>query len=125
MELEWHLFSLIFLLSAGYTLKYNKHVRVDLFYENMSDREKAVINLTGGLLFLLPWCILIIWTSFGYAQSAWLIKESSPDPGGLPGRYVIKFAISIGFTLLALQGISMILKNIKILRTPLNQGDEH
>ncbi len=110
MELEWHIFAMIFLLSAGFTLKHDKHVRVDLFYEKFSEREKAWINVFGGIIFLLPWCIIVIYTGYDYAQSAFVIGESSPDPGGLPGRYVIKAAIPLGFLLLFLQGLAMILR---------------
>jgi len=82
MELEWHIFALIFLLAAGFTLKHDKHVRVDLFYEKMNKKDKAWINVLGILLFLIPWCVLIIKTSFHYAYSSFEMGETSPDPGG-------------------------------------------
>ena len=99
-ELEWHLFALIFLLGAGFAFKHDKHVRVDLFYANYSPKDKALTNLLGNLILLIPWCIFIIYFSFGYAQTSFLENETSPDPGGLPARYVIKFSITIGFILL-------------------------
>ena len=104
-ELEWHLFALIFLLGAGFAFKHDKHVRVDLFYANYSPKDKALTNLLGNLILLIPWCIFIIYFSFGYAQTSFLENETSPDPGGLPARYVIKFSITIGFILLLLQAI--------------------
>jgi len=107
-ELEWHLFSMIFLLAAGYTLKHDKHVRVDLFYTNFSKKDKALVNLVGALLFLIPWCYLIIWVSYDYALGSYKILEGSPNPNGLPYRFVVKFAITIGASLLLLQALAMV-----------------
>ncbi|MFK7806817.1 MAG: TRAP transporter small permease subunit [Saprospiraceae bacterium] len=116
MELEWHLFALVFLFGAAYTLKHDKHVRVDLFYANFSKREKAWVNLIGSVCFLIPWCILIITMSWDYAYESWIIREGSPDPGGLPARYLIKFAIPIGVSLLLGQGLAELAKAILTLR---------
>lgn len=116
MELEWHLFALIFLLGAGYALKHDKHVRVDLFYSKFSKKDKALTNLIGTLIFLIPWCIVIIIFSFQYGLEAYFDNESSPDPGGLPARYIIKFAISIGGFLLLLQAIALLIESIVSLK---------
>ena len=89
-ELEWHFFALIFLLGAGYAFKHERHVRVDLFYTKYSKRDKAWTNLIGALLFLIPWCVLVIWYSWDYAVGAWEINEKSPNPNGLPFRYIYK-----------------------------------
>ena len=113
-ELEWHLFALIFLIGAGYALKHDKHVRVDLFYAKYSEKRKALINFIGTIVFLLPWCIIIIYTSYNYAHNSWLMNEGSPD-NGLPARYIIKFAITIGFVLLLIQAISIISDSLQIL----------
>ncbi len=110
MDIEWHLFSLIFLFAAGYALKHDRHVRVDLFYEKYSNREKAQTNFCGHLLFLIPWCLIVIYYSFGYALESWSFNEGSPEPGGLPGRFVIKFCITIGVFLLFLQAISNLIE---------------
>lgn len=110
-ELEWHLFALIFLLGAGYALKHDKHVRVDLFYAKFSKKQKALVNFLGTLLFLLPWCAVIIYASYQYAHSSWMMKEGSPD-NGLPARYLIKFAITVGFSLLFLQAISLLVSSL-------------
>ena len=115
MELEWHLFALIFLLGAGYALKHDRHVRVDLFYSNFSKRDQAWVNLLGTLLFLIPWCIVIIVMSWQYAGEAWAIREGSPDPGGLPARYLIKLAIPVGMSLLLLQGLAELSKALLVL----------
>lgn len=113
-ELEWHIFALIFLLGAGYALKHDKHVRVDLFYANFSPKRKALVDLVGTIIFLIPWCLIIIFTSYEYAYNAWLIDEGSPD-GGLPARYLIKFAITLGMFLLLLQAIALSIKSFQTL----------
>lgn len=111
IEMEWHLFALIFLLGAGYAFKHDRHVRVDLFYSRFSKKDQAMVNLVGGLIFLVPWCLLIIYSAWGYALQAYRIGEGSPDPGGLPALYVIKFSIVIGVFLLLLQGIANIIQS--------------
>jgi len=116
MELEWHFFALIFLLGAGYALKHDRHVRVDLFYANFSERNKAWVNLIGTLVFLLPWCLIIGVMSFQYAAGSFAIGEGSPDPGGLPTRYIIKFAITVGVGLLGLQGLAVVARSVLTLR---------
>ncbi len=110
-ELEWHLFAFIFLLGAAYTLKHDRHVRVDVFYTRFSRRRKAWVNLVGSLLFLLPLCGVAIWASITFAIRAYAIGETSPDPGGLPARFVLKSAIPIGFFFLLLQGIALALRS--------------
>lgn len=117
-ELEWHLFSLIFLIGAAYTLKHDDHVRLDLIYQSrfMNDIRRAWINLVCSLLFLIPFCLLIIESSWPFVSQSFSINETSPDPGGLAYRWVLKSAIPIGFTLILLQGIAEAIKNlIKIL----------
>lgn len=116
VELEWHLFALIFLLGAGYAFKHDRHVRVDLFYTRFSERDQAMVNLIGGLIFLVPWALLIIYSSWGYAMESYRISESSPDPGGLPALYPIKFCIPIGVGLLLLQGIANIIQSYLVLQ---------
>lgn len=117
-ELEWHVFALLFLLAAGYGFKHDRHVRVDLFYEKMSPRDQALINFWGALLFLLPWCVLLIWVGLRYAYSAYLIDEGSPEPNGLPDRWLIKFAIPLGFFLLGLQGLASLSRAWRLWRRP-------
>ena len=117
-ELEWHLFSLIFLLGAAYTMKHDNHVRVDLFYrsKSLSDHNRAWVNILGGLFFLIPFCLLVIINSWPFVENAFLLNEKSPDPGGLPYRWVLKAMIPFGFALLMLQGIADILKNIHSIK---------
>ena len=116
-ELEWHLFSLIFLLGAAYTLKHDDHVRLDLFYRSrfMSDYRRAWVNLVCSLLFLIPFCILIIISSWPFVLQAYQFAEGSPDPGGLPYRWVLKAAIPLGYFLLIIQGISESLKSLSFI----------
>ena len=115
-ELEWHIFSLIFLLGAGYALKHDRHVRVDLFYDRYSSKTKAWVNLIGTLLFLLPWCVFVVYAAGQFTWFSWLISETSDQPSGLPARYLIKSAMSLGFFFLLLQGIAVVLESVKILR---------
>ena len=106
-ELEWHLFAFIFLIGAGYTLLHEGHVRVDIFYQRLGFKGRAWINLIGVIVFLLPGCIMVIVTSWQFVYDAWKIMEVSPDPGGIPYRYLVKGTITVGFFLLCLQGISL------------------
>ncbi len=115
-ELEWHLFALIFLVSAAYTFKDDRHVRVDVFYTNFSQKTKAWVDLFGSLILLLPFSIITIIASKQFVLSAFFIQESSPDPGGLPARYLLKAVIPIAFLLVALQAIAQISKSILIIQ---------
>lgn len=117
-ELEWHLFAFIFLLGSAYTLKKDKHVRVDVFYSRFNARQKAWVNLLGCLLFLLPLCFVVVETSFSFVENSFRFNESSADPGGLPARYVVKSSITIGFALLFLQALSMIIKSVNTIFNP-------
>ena len=104
-ELEWHLFACIFILGTSYTLQKNRHVRVDVFYNEFSENTKNWINLLGTIIFLLPFSYVIIVSSIPFVISSYEILESSPDQGGLPYRFIIKSIIPIGFTLFFLQGL--------------------
>ncbi len=101
------IFGLIFLLGAGYTLLHDDHVRVDIIYQRLNPMARAWINLMGVLFFLLPGCTMVIITSFKFFYTSWTIMEGSPDPGGIPCRFLIKSAITAGFSLLLLQGLSL------------------
>ncbi|MEX2353756.1 MAG: TRAP transporter small permease subunit [Gammaproteobacteria bacterium] len=116
-ELQWHLFSLIFLLGAAYTFKHDDHVRVDVFYQSrfMNDYRRAWINFLGGLLFLVPFCILIITSSSSFIYLSYIHGEVSPDPGGLQYRWLIKAAIPLAFSLLLVQGLSSVIKSLLII----------
>lgn len=107
-ELEWHLFSLLFLFGAAYTLKHDAHVRVDIFYQShwMNDRRRALVDLFGALFLLLPFCVMVIVSSGPFIGNSFSMGEGSPDAGGLPYRYLLKAAIPAGFVLLIVQGLS-------------------
>lgn len=108
--------SLVFMLGAAYTLKADEHVRVDVFYRGMSERRKAVINLAGTILFLLPLCAFLLVESWEYVATSWRIAERSREAGGLPMIYLLKTVIPVMAVLLALQGISMTLRAMLRLR---------
>ena len=114
LELQWYLFALIFLLGAGYTLKHNGHVRIDVIYGRLSLRTQAWIDLFGSLLFLLPVTGLMAWFSWSMFVEAWSIQEVSADSGGLL-RWPIKLALPLGFGLLFLQGVSESIKRAGML----------
>ena len=116
-ELEWHLFALIFLLGSAYTLKHNNHVRVGMLYQSqyLSNKHRAMINILGIILFLIPFCVLILITTWPFVENAYYYLEGSPDPGGLPYRYLLKGSILVAFTLLILQGVAELLRNYLIL----------
>lgn len=115
LEIQWYLFGAIFLLAAGYTLKHNGHVRIDVIYGRLSARTQAWIDLLGALLFLLPLCGLMVWLSFPGFMDSFVSGETSPDAGGLI-RWPVRLLIPLGFALLALQGIAEIIKRIAFLR---------
>lgn len=117
LELQWYLFSLVFLLGAAYGLKHDVHVRVDVLYERLSERGRAWINLLGTVLFLLPFSVLMLVTSWPMVRNSWAVWEQSADPGGLP-RYPIKTIIPLAFVLLIVQGVSLAVKQIAVLRPP-------
>ncbi|HHP7239104.1 TRAP transporter small permease subunit [Longibacter sp.] len=115
LELQWYLFGLVFLLGAAYTLKHDDHVRVDVLYSRLSSRGKAWIDLAGTLLFLFPFCGLVLYMSIPMVENSWAVLEQSPDPGGLP-RYPIRTIIPIAFVLVMIQGVAMTIKQVAILR---------
>lgn len=104
-ELSWHLFGAIFLMGAGFALKHDRHVRVDVLYAGLSRRTRGWIDLVGTVLFLVPFCVLGIWVSLDFVVNAWSVGETSPDPGGLPWRWIPKALIPGGLLLLLLQGL--------------------
>jgi len=112
-ELEWHLFALIFLLGSAYTLKHNEHVRVDIIYQSrfLTDKHRALVNIFGTIFFLIPFCVLILISGWPFVENAFYYNEGSPDPGGLPYRYILKGSILVAFSLLLLQGIAGLLKS--------------
>lgn len=124
IELQWFSFSILFFLGASYVLRHNEHVRVDFLYGNWPPKRKAMVNLLGTLLFLLPFCAIVLWVSFRPVLIAWgwnpmtggwRTWEMSPNPGGLPYAPIKSF-ILIGFGLLFVQGLSEAIKSVGVLQ---------
>jgi TRAP-type mannitol/chloroaromatic compound transport system permease small subunit len=114
-EMEWHLFAMVFLFGIAYGLKEDGHVRVDVLYDRFSPRNKALVNIAGTVLFLLPLSLLIIEGSVWYVQEAYNSGEVSGDPGGLPYRWLIKLVIPASFVFLVVSAIGFIIRNINVL----------
>ena len=115
LEIQWYLFSAIFLLCSGYTLLRNEHVRIDVFHGHTSLRTQAKIDIFGLVLFLLPSMLLIGWLSWPFFLRAFESGEMSQNAGGLI-RWPVYILIPIGFTLLCLQGVSELIKRIAFLK---------
>jgi TRAP-type mannitol/chloroaromatic compound transport system permease small subunit len=115
-EMEWHLFSIVFLFGMAFTLKEDGHVRVDILYDSFSPRWKAIVNIGGALLFLIPLSVLIAEGSYWYVHEAYTTNEISGDPGGLGMRWLIKSVIPASFVFLIVSAIGFILHNINIFK---------
>ena len=116
-DLQWHIFAALFLLGGAYTLQDDSHVRVDLFYSKFNSSDKARVNIFGILCLLMPWCIILMIYTFRFAIDSLIILEGSPDPNGLPFRFIIKFILFLSISLVFLQAVSLLLKNIKLLNS--------
>lgn len=114
-EAQWYLFSVIFLLGAAYALRHDAHVRVDVLYERLGARARGWIDLLGTALFLVPFAVLMLWVSLPPVRASWQIRETSPDPGGLP-RWPIKALILVSFALLLVQAVSQAVGSIDRIR---------
>lgn len=108
----------VFMIGAAYTLLHEEHVRVDIFYRKMSDRGRAVVDLLGVVLFLLPLCGFLAFTAYDFAAAAWSIHETSREPGGLPYPMIplLKSIVIIMPVAVALQGISLLMRSITAIR---------
>jgi len=124
LDIQWFLFSIVFLGAAGYTLKHNQHVRIDLITAKLSKRTQAWIDVFGGLFMLLPVCTIIFWYGWTAFLEAWRIQEGSLDAGGLP-RWPIKFMVPLAFLLLMLQGVSETIKRVAFLKGLVAKDAEH
>jgi len=116
-EAQWYMFAGMVMLGGAWTLKVNEHVRVDLVYGGMvSERTRTWIDLLGGIFFLLPMCLLMIWFTWPWFWLSWVTNEGSLNSGGLV-RWPVKLMVPVGFALLALQGLAEIIKCILALTT--------
>jgi TRAP-type mannitol/chloroaromatic compound transport system permease small subunit len=109
LEIQWYMFAGMVLLGAAETFRRNEHVRVDLIYGSVSHRRREWIDLLGGVIFLMPLCIIMIYFTWPFFSNSWLIGEISTNEGGLI-RWPVKLVLPVGFALLALQGLSEIIK---------------
>ena len=114
-EMEWHLFAIVFLFGIAYGLKEDGHVRVDVLYDRFSPRWKAIVNIGGAVLLLLPLSVLIVEGSVWYVQEAYTSGEVSGDPGGLTHRWLIKLVIPASFVFLVVSAVGFIIHNVNIL----------
>lgn len=115
LEIQWYLFATVFLLGAGHALLNNAHVRIDILSARLSPRARNWIDIAGIILFLIPFCLMLIWMSWPLAVNAWSSGEMSQNAGGLP-RWPTWLLLPAGFGLLLLQAISELIKRIAFLR---------
>ena len=114
---------MIILLGLSYTLSEEAHVRVDILYTGFSKKKKAIVNMIGVILFVLPLSLLIAYGSLGFVEKSFVFMEQSGDPGGLPYRYIIKALIPTSFVILIIMSIGYFARNYNLLKR-LNSGSE-
>jgi len=115
-EMEWHLFSVMFLFGISYALSDESHVRVDFIYDNLKPKSKAYINIFGTIFFLIPFALFIAYGSYEFVLDAYSFNEISEDPGGLTHRWIIKAMIPLSMIVLVISAIGYIQRNIKIIK---------
>ncbi len=115
IELEVYCFTFLFLWGSAYAFKKDRHVRVDVFYQRLSLRGQAWVNLLGGVFLLIPWCVIVMQVSWPYLYMSYKIRESSAQAGGLAHLFLLKGSIFTGFAFLLLQGLLSIIKSIHVL----------
>jgi TRAP-type mannitol/chloroaromatic compound transport system permease small subunit len=124
-EMEWHLYSVVFLFGIPYAMRTDGHVRVDVFYTNWSSKAKAWVNLIGALVFVIPFAYLIAFYGYSYAMDAYTMGEGSGDPGGLPYRYIIKSVIPLSAFFIATSGLGMITFALRVMSGEKSYEVEH
>lgn len=115
LEVQWYLFAVMVMLGTSYTFRMNEHVRVDILYMQLSERGKEWLDLIGTAVFLVPSVLIIAWFSWPFFMQSWSIQEMSTNAGGLL-RWPVKIMLPLGLVLLALQGISEIIKRVAALQ---------
>jgi len=115
LEAQWYMFAILVMYGASYTFKRNEHVRVEIFYLFLTERGQLWLDMIGTLFFLIPACLLLSYLSWPFFHQAYEVGEVSGNAGGLV-RWPIKFVIPSGFVLLALQGVSEVIKRIAALQ---------
>jgi TRAP-type mannitol/chloroaromatic compound transport system permease small subunit len=114
LEVQWYMFAVIVMFGAAYTLKRNEHVRVDILYMTLSRRGQLWVDILGALVFLLPTCAILAWLSWPFFMQSFNVYEHSSNAGGLL-RWPIKLVLPVGFALVALQGLSELIKRVAFL----------
>lgn len=114
LEVQWYMFAVIVMFGASYTMKRNEHVRVDILYMTLSRRGQLWIDILGALFFLLPTCAILAWLSWPFFMQSYNVYEHSSNAGGLL-RWPIKLVLPVGFALVALQGISELIKRVAFI----------
>jgi TRAP-type mannitol/chloroaromatic compound transport system permease small subunit len=115
LEMQWYMFAIFVMFGASYTFKRNEHVRVEILYLMLSERGQLWLDLIGTLCFLIPSCLLLSYLSWPFFYQSYAVGEISSNAGGLI-RWPIKIVIPVGFVLLALQGVSEVIKRIAALQ---------
>jgi TRAP-type mannitol/chloroaromatic compound transport system permease small subunit len=110
-----YMHGVLFMVAGGFSLLHNQHVRIDIFYDKVSARKKAVIDLLGTFFLLFPTCVVIFYYAFPYVRDSWTVLEDSMEAGGLPGVFLLKTIILVFPVLVGLQGISKALRAILTL----------
>lgn len=116
-ELQWHIFSVLILLGTTYALHHDSHVRVDIIYHRLSIKQRAAVDITGHLLLLIPFCLIIAWLSQHFVTMSYISGEQS-DYGGLNDRYLIKAFLPLSLIFLAIGAFGQVLKQMAILLDP-------
>ncbi len=116
-ELQWYLFSVVFLFAAPWALQEGAHVRVDVLHARLHPRQRDVLEVLGLLLFLCPFALFVAATTGPVAWQSFVEREGSPDPGGLP-RWPLKLCVPAAFVLLAVQGLAEAARRVAALRAP-------
>lgn len=114
-EFEWHLFASSFLLAMSYALREDAHVRVDVIYGRMNAEERAWVNLMGLLFLFLPFCLVLAWSCREFVYYSFVIGETSPDPGGLPWRFLVKAMLPFSAVTLLVEGVAFFLRETAVL----------
>ena len=115
-ELEWHLFDVVIMLGIAYTLQRASHVRVDIFYDQYSDKMRHIVNIIGAIFFILPFSLMIIYVGFDFVLLSFEQLESSSNPGGLSYRYIVKSLLPVAFVLLIVQTLIEVYKEFMLLK---------
>jgi TRAP-type mannitol/chloroaromatic compound transport system permease small subunit len=122
-ELEWHIHTVLFALCLGFAYLQNQHVRIDLVRERLSPRVQWWIEIIGVVVFLLPYCLLVIYFSVDFVERSFMQNETSASATGLANRWMIKAVLPAGFILLALSGVAVLLRKIAYLFGPPGLAD--